>query len=804
MEESSWSIAVKTVGGKHVGQDDREDFSVTVSPDDDLACLHHQIEHVTGLKASQQRLIYRGRLINSGCAKEDETETEKKEPKVRDVVGLCDGQTIHLVPKRDEADGETTNDDGQNLLSDADSNNASSDSVGRSLLATLLGLGSLEEEDATSDDPDSPSLRRLRSSRGRRRASHRLTHADIVVPDPGTMEPVRQGLMTLHTMLDTAQTDQPWEASRQWYRGQWVDCRDTVNQWLEATVVDIAHPDDILPERTLSTRTRRRTTQPATDDAVSANDYEGRRNLLLEPDGEGGMRERHNNHGVHLLLVHYQGWPHRWDEWIRSDSERLRPFRTRTRHNPSSGALPTPQSVFDGAPSTNIKEEDEEGDRAALLPELSRAMASVNDILQGVVTSSSRDDAAEQATNGPRPNSDLPWLTDVDDFSSTWSPENEPRYNRRQLEALVPLLDRLGRALTDAAPHVASFAATLPREDDESSPAMSTTDPENNVVIVGETCEDPAPVEEERPTGSGFFSLLSRDSRARSSLLARENESSLLDDSVREEPEPPIDPDFVDFVNGTVNTTRGETRTGRRGASDDGASLLGAYLALSSLASEGDSNNNTGGGSGSGMLGRLLRGNNNDNNDGGGGPAIDIHIHAIVTGPGIGPGALGMTMMPGLPPPPPMNTNTTTPSTSSGPRGLFSSMRGGGASESQRITLAPADEDDMGIFADLYSENPTPLDPTNNTTADVAEDSGRTSSATRTRREEESENTSASISVHGRARPVREPPSRRSSFSSQRSGQSPRRRSSFRRVFRGVLGQSRRRTSAHDSDSEAP
>ena len=792
MEE--WSIAVRTVGGKHVGQDDTSDFSVTVSPDDNLACLHHQIEHVTGLKASQQRLIYRGRLISGGDDDKNDESTENKERKVRDVVGLCDGQTIHLVPKRNGPHGETnTNDNNENVSSENDTHNTSSDSLGRTLLAALLGLGSLEEDNSSSDDPDSPSLRRLRSSRSRRRASHRLTHADTVVPDPGTMEPVRQGLLTLHTMLDTTQTDQPWEANRQWYRGQWVDCRDTVNQWLEATILDIAHPDDILPQRTLSTTLpRRRTSQPTSDEAVSANDYEGRRNLLLEPDGRGGLCERNNNHGVHLLLIHYNGWPSRWDEWIRSDSERLRPFRTRTRHNPSTGALPTPQSVFDGAPSTNIKEEDEEADRAALLPELSRAMASVNDILQGVVTSASQD--GELLNSGSaRPNSDLPWLTDADAFPSAWSSDsNEPRYSRRQLEALAPLLDRLGRALTDAAPHVASFAATLPRDsEDESRTAVSGTDPENNVVIVG---EDPAPVEEERPsTGGGFFSLLSREGRSRAST--RENVETQLDESIREEPEP-VDPDYVDFVNGAVNTTRGEMRSGRRGGSDDGASLLGAYLALSSLAGEGESNNNTGGG---GMLGRLLRDRGNNENNDGGGPAIDIHIHAIVTAPGVIPGALGMAMMPGIPPPPLVNATNLTPSTNTGSRGLFSSRRGGGSLESHRAATN-TDDDDMGIFADLYSENPPPLDPYDSATSNVTEAGGN--GAARPRHEEENEDASTSQVLHGPTRPVQESPSR-STSSSQRSSQTPRRsRSSIGRVFRGMMGSSRRRSSEHDSDSE--
>ena len=55
--------------------------------------------------------------------------------------------------------------------------------------------------------------------------------------------------------------------------GQWVDVKDTVDQWLEAEII-------------------------------------GR-------DGE-------------MVYVHYNGWPERWDEWIHIDSERIQPFRTKT------------------------------------------------------------------------------------------------------------------------------------------------------------------------------------------------------------------------------------------------------------------------------------------------------------------------------------------------------------------------------------------------------------------------------------------------------------------------------------------
>ena len=229
---------------------------------------------------------------------------------------------------------------------------------------------------------------RTASSRGGARAgAARLTEADVRVSDPGSVEPVRQGLMTLHTLLGNAlfhseratqhdpgeeKTDDvnesnvsntprrpflatPLESYRQWYRGQWIDVLDTVNQWLEATIVDIVSPSDILPHYFLGDEVaysprpnanRRKHRRRTPDAVVSAHDLEGRRRLLLEPrpeDGEKdegsvydlldeGYRPRDDNDGVQLLLVHYNGWPHRWDEWIRSDSERIRPFRTRTRH----------------------------------------------------------------------------------------------------------------------------------------------------------------------------------------------------------------------------------------------------------------------------------------------------------------------------------------------------------------------------------------------------------------------------------------------------------------------------------------
>jgi hypothetical protein len=63
---------------------------------------------------------------------------------------------------------------------------------------------------------------------------------------------------------------------RKFIKGQWVDVKDTIEQWLEAQIIDV----------------------------------------------------RENQ-----VYIHYNGWGTRWDEWINIDSDRIRPFRFHTRQS---------------------------------------------------------------------------------------------------------------------------------------------------------------------------------------------------------------------------------------------------------------------------------------------------------------------------------------------------------------------------------------------------------------------------------------------------------------------------------------
>ena len=112
-----------------------------------------------------------------------------------------------------------------------------------------------------------------------RRRRYLFPHRDI---DPTErFEVVRQSILTLEGLIQSATaapSAQPFERRRlQFEVGQWVDVKDTVEQWLEAQIIDIR-------------------------------------------DTESSV----------MVRVHYNGWPRRWDEWLDSGSPRIQPLRTHT------------------------------------------------------------------------------------------------------------------------------------------------------------------------------------------------------------------------------------------------------------------------------------------------------------------------------------------------------------------------------------------------------------------------------------------------------------------------------------------
>lgn len=205
------------------------------------------------------------------------------------------------------------------------------------------------------------------------------------------------------TATATTTTSAARSAQRQFFVGQWLDVKDTVDQWLEATVLDIN-------------------------------------------DGK--------------VLIHYNGWPSRWDEWIDFSSPRIAPFRTRTSHLLSTVSdSPSPVTVAAHAPTTGVN------DMRLVLPEvvaMAKLMtARLEELSQLYTEHWVHDPDNEQFSRGGSETvaSNLPWsMTRPEplgdgDFSS----EKEARMNTLAAE-LAPLCDRFGRAVVDLAPQLQRLA----------------------------------------------------------------------------------------------------------------------------------------------------------------------------------------------------------------------------------------------------------------------------------------------------------------------------------------------------------
>ncbi|KAF0699988.1 Aste57867_9468 [Aphanomyces stellatus] len=278
-------------------------FSLHVSRSISVRDLKTELQGTTHVPLQRQRLIYRGKLLRDGD--------------VLSAYNVEDGHTVHLVARPERAS-----------LPDA--------------MATTdpLHASSYRQRLARLDSSTSTSLAGMR----RRLGMNTATVVPPVAPFSGlvdtgsssssilsepeaessvresplpSVEHLRQGLLTIQTLLSAS------DHRRRFHVGQWLDVKDTVNQWLEATVLDV----------------------------TSAQ-----------------------------VFVHYHGWPSRWDEWIDLDSARLAAFRTRTLHAATARHL-SPEPVIPHPTSTGAAT-----DLRSLLPPVHAALRDMLPLMESLAS----------------------------------------------------------------------------------------------------------------------------------------------------------------------------------------------------------------------------------------------------------------------------------------------------------------------------------------------------------------------------------------------------------------------------------
>lgn len=283
-----------------------ETHTVEVTAATSINALKQIIKGSTDVDEDRQRLIYRGRVLVDERAVQD--------------YNIEDGHIVHMVAKPENF----------RELKQA----AAEQSAVQPLTLPLPRAA----------PPLTGPVARVDSAVG----------ADLPVPSveqDHSLESLRQGLLTMRTLQSTMepihQQDRvDGDGVGQYHQGQWLDVRDTVAQWLEATVLDVDH-------------TARR------------------------------------------LFVHYNAWPSRWDEWIDFGSPRLAPFRSRTLHASSAQACPVPAVWPTEAPLTGIN------DIRSILPELARSLRLLTNMVELAAGQAQRSLSVESPPQGLA--AGMPW-----------------------------------------------------------------------------------------------------------------------------------------------------------------------------------------------------------------------------------------------------------------------------------------------------------------------------------------------------------------------------------------------------------
>jgi hypothetical protein len=195
------------------------------------------------------------------------------------------------------------------------------------------------------------------------------------------------------------------QGDSKFFVGQWVDVRDTVNQWLAATIMDI--------------------------------DRDSRR-----------------------IYIHFNGWPVRWDEWLDWGSPRVAPFRSHSVHDGTSHHSPSLTTRETTATTTG------RDDIRTLVPEVASLMQRLSPMMSSLAelcvdSLAAEPDSATTSHGSPHSNAPMPWTRHLphhnEQASSRQAVHSEPAL-RHLASELSPLLDRFGRLLSDLSPHLRVLA----------------------------------------------------------------------------------------------------------------------------------------------------------------------------------------------------------------------------------------------------------------------------------------------------------------------------------------------------------
>eukprot|EP00347_Sterkiella_histriomuscorum_P000368 403376132 len=421
IDEQIINIRIKTM--------DSSECQIEILKCADVKELKQKIEQKMRVPVGRQRLIFQGKLLKEG--------TTLASYRIQNL------QVVHLVaniqqrPEQNQQQSQTSQ--AQNQANQP--NQRAPIGQGFNLSNTMIngGQGIDLVSEITRSINETNFVRRNRRLVFQQNARQYLQNINLNQRE--SQEAIRQNIWQMRSMIDSRLTYErsqelmthasPTNAqinelpvfdleNRKFEIGQWVDVKDTIDQWLEGQIIDIKE---------------------------------------------------------NQVFIHYNGWGSRWDEWVAANSPRIAAFRTQTVQNPRSFYLsPYPNILPDAANFTSPSNQNELG---SLLGDMMGMMQETQTMIQDF--KQLREQAASQSTSSQdsaRQNIEEEKKQSIEEFSSIleYNEEQKQQHNNpngrfhfnqnnryrnadqniqvvQMAAQLGPIVDRLGRMLTDISPH---------------------------------------------------------------------------------------------------------------------------------------------------------------------------------------------------------------------------------------------------------------------------------------------------------------------------------------------------------------
>lgn len=246
-EEGSLEVIIKTINN--------ESYTISFPLSSSVLHLKNILMDRTSVEVDRQRLIYRGKVLS--------------DPDTVRSYNIESGHTIHMVAR--PANFRELQRDSQPTSPGVTPAVPSTPAPTITVVPITTPTMQQRFETIPLSSIGGPQIRTIRSNRAEIRTPAQATAT--TTPTEPNFEPLRQSLLTLRTVVSTIDRPQeqrniahakeedqstenteskeqkigasdatipaPLPPERQFFIGQWIDAKDTVQQWLEATVMDI-------------------------------------------------------------------------------------------------------------------------------------------------------------------------------------------------------------------------------------------------------------------------------------------------------------------------------------------------------------------------------------------------------------------------------------------------------------------------------------------------------------------------------------------------------------------------------------